>query len=946
MGESGMLLQYWGEGNLKKLGGIGGKTQQTRWFELRGQGLRYYSESPRGAVDLSRPIEISDDSNDAFTITGAHLSHPYTLVASDEDEKRKWMSLLKKAFEGPKVGYAEGRLLALEGEREALIATSEQLANEIHQKTCEIQNNSEESQKEVDALNTKTQQAEAETANAKKLLSSSTSDKELLRSEKEDLRNQMKALRSQMDGLSSQNNLLMSEKSDLLKEIENLKTDTATHKNSIQNLTKDKASQQEVVGKLNNNINNLNNEIQQLRDEKSNVDNDHHTELNEAEKKHCAELKKIQSDIETEREKRTEAEKAHSANGHELLTLRSRVTDLRKEVDSLQEENHILVNEAEQAERRLELQKMLENEASPQLSPVQSPDTSCETVSAMQQQPDSPTKRISIFRIRGDRGLIVREGEDVSSDFVTQLPQGSSVQICPSHLHTHTRRVKISHPVDGWVSVTTESGAELAVKADVFEPREIHKYQIGSLVERAVIRDSVLAGWVHGRVVSISSNSNHFDVKILKTAVSLALGVSGVTAEDVPAEELKPRKPKWFISDVADDCRVASSAAYNHCEGFGCNRGRLSSEFAWVSHNADKSPSYTIDIGAVQPVAGVVLAGHPMTPNYITDYQISVSTSVAIPCTVISLEKHFDGISSRSSSIISDSQASVVDFSTPVTVTFPEPVLARYVRFTATDWLGKEDNVGCALKMGLLLDGSEPHAPQTLSADYINTHEHSNKWKDDFAEQTAVSLLDKKIRAIEEYKKTVDDQKEAFEAEQADFKVVRDQLAATNATLSSNIFTLKEKGYIVQRKTTTIAKEELIGLIVDCVTVVEIREGIPIEKGMRIKEINGNDVIAGDDINELINLVPSNEVTIAADYDAVPDVIQNLNDERDALRDEIKRQHHSIQSLEAAVVRPQSPTGRHPPSPSKITHISEPLRKSSQQLPHRSKKPSTEEVVF
>eukprot|EP01060_Flectonema_neradi_P022691 TRINITY_DN30924_c0_g1_i1.p1 TRINITY_DN30924_c0_g1~~TRINITY_DN30924_c0_g1_i1.p1 ORF type:complete len:980 (+),score=251.45 TRINITY_DN30924_c0_g1_i1:50-2941(+) len=963
MGECGMLLQYWGEGNLKKLGGMGGRTQQTRWFELKGQGLRYYSESPRGAVDLSRPVEITEEGTDSFTITGDHLPHPYTLIASDESEKQRWIRLIKRAISGPKVGYTEGRLKSFEGEREALIATSEQLAKEIHENAAEMEQHKQE-------LNREKSELSESLSEAKKLAAAAIKEKESLQEAINDLKRQndnlLADVRNQqannnqkaeaIQSLQSEKNGLQSSVTDKTTTIEELRRELADcKKRQLEEQNNHQNKLQQITDRFNDDIQTA--KVAAADEERKKLENNKQSELKKIRDDHDQEIERMNEAL-------AEAERASTASSRENVTLKSRVMELKNQMDTLQEENHLLVNEAEQAERRLELQLMLSKDAQASTSPEVSlseqvqPETDPATEMKKSTNEGSPTSpsHPPIFRIRGDRGLIVREGEDTSSGFITQLPKGSSVQICHSHLHNHARRVKITKPVEGWVSLTTETGIELAVRADIFEPSAIQEYQPGSLVETAIVKEGVLTGWVHGRVLSSQNDISigpHYGIHILKTPLSLALGVSEVSMNSVLPTHLRPRSPKWAICDVPDHLRLASSAAYDHCEGFGCNRGMLCSEFCWVSKEGDNRPTYTIDVEELQPVSGLVLAGYFAMGGLITDYEVSSTDSIDTVCTPVLL-KHIDSTSSRSSSIISDGQMSV-DFSAPVTVSFSAPVIARYIRLTVLDWVGKDHSSGCCLRVGLVLDASEPLAPQTIPDEYVSLHESSNVWKLETTQQNASALLDNKVKAIEQYKSTVDAQRLAIEAERADYKIVRDQLAKTNTILSSNIHTLKEKGMSVQRKNVALMKDDLVGLVVPSggVTIVGIKDDCELEIGNKICEIDGREVLEGDDVNSILEGIDSDRVTIAVEYEAVSNFAQNLFDERNALRQEIKRQHQSIQSLEAAVAaaasRPRTPP---PPakqlSPTKSTSsLNDSLRRLPQQLPHRSsKKPTAEEVVF
>eukprot|EP00659_Diplonema_papillatum_P014778 gene14778-22622_t len=133
----GVFVPEYAEGYLRKLGGVGGKNKQKRWFELRGQRLMYYVDPPKGSVDLSRPVKLRADGDEELTITGDHLQHAYTLCAADDRDRAVWIAAIKKSMAGPRPGWVEERVRSLESEREALAVTSKQIANEYRAKAHE-----------------------------------------------------------------------------------------------------------------------------------------------------------------------------------------------------------------------------------------------------------------------------------------------------------------------------------------------------------------------------------------------------------------------------------------------------------------------------------------------------------------------------------------------------------------------------------------------------------------------------------------------------------------------------------------------------------------------------------------------------------------------------------------------------------------------------------------
>lgn len=89
-------------GYLQKSGGKLIKTNQTRYFELRGTNLYYFKskpaagEEPLGCIDLNRAV-IMDNPKERFSwsISGPHLAKQYVLLAPSDSEKNFWMQKLR-----------------------------------------------------------------------------------------------------------------------------------------------------------------------------------------------------------------------------------------------------------------------------------------------------------------------------------------------------------------------------------------------------------------------------------------------------------------------------------------------------------------------------------------------------------------------------------------------------------------------------------------------------------------------------------------------------------------------------------------------------------------------------------------------------------------------------------------------------------------------------------
>eukprot|EP01062_Namystynia_karyoxenos_P032889 TRINITY_DN24220_c1_g1_i2.p1 TRINITY_DN24220_c1_g1~~TRINITY_DN24220_c1_g1_i2.p1 ORF type:complete len:1255 (+),score=446.58 TRINITY_DN24220_c1_g1_i2:68-3832(+) len=122
----------WREGSLKKAGGVGGKQQQQRWFELRGTTLWYYSEPPRGSIDVSDPqLTVTEEGKLGWRLHGPRLEHPYSLSAADEGDRAGWLEAIRRSREDPGVPGILQRCESLDTERSALLVTQQQLAEEV-----------------------------------------------------------------------------------------------------------------------------------------------------------------------------------------------------------------------------------------------------------------------------------------------------------------------------------------------------------------------------------------------------------------------------------------------------------------------------------------------------------------------------------------------------------------------------------------------------------------------------------------------------------------------------------------------------------------------------------------------------------------------------------------------------------------------------------------------
>ena len=94
------------EGWLEKAGGITGKTNQKRYFVLKGAALYYYKDKPandtakeQGILELAGTTFGDFGMGSSWSISGGKLKKTYTLTAADQEERSTWIDKLTPARE-------------------------------------------------------------------------------------------------------------------------------------------------------------------------------------------------------------------------------------------------------------------------------------------------------------------------------------------------------------------------------------------------------------------------------------------------------------------------------------------------------------------------------------------------------------------------------------------------------------------------------------------------------------------------------------------------------------------------------------------------------------------------------------------------------------------------------------------------------------------------------
>jgi len=107
----------------------------------------------------------------------------------------------------------------------------------------------------------------------------------------------------------------------------------------------------------------------------------------------------------------------------------------------------------------------------------------------------------------------------------------------------------------------------------------------------------------------------------------------------------------------------------------------LDAKGAWVSNYQEAGAWMKIDLGSVRPVAGIVVQGHHILPEFVTKFNIMYSEDGEFWFEVAATFNGGDA-----------------DTNVKTEVSFPSPVTARYVRIIAREWVGR-----VAMRAGLLV---------------------------------------------------------------------------------------------------------------------------------------------------------------------------------------------------------------------------------------------------
>ena len=123
---------------------------------------------------------------------------------------------------------------------------------------------------------------------------------------------------------------------------------------------------------------------------------------------------------------------------------------------------------------------------------------------------------------------------------------------------------------------------------------------------------------------------------------------------------------------VVADAAITTSSTFNTVTP--PRFSRLDTIGAWSAAQSDYSQWIEVDLGQVKVIESVTSQGRANVNQWVTKYKVLYS---------------IDGVSFEPAV---DSNGGVIEFSgnvdqsTPVTNTFPEPIVARYVLLSPTDW--------------------------------------------------------------------------------------------------------------------------------------------------------------------------------------------------------------------------------------------------------------------
>ena len=907
MAEAMTILPFYGEGELKKRGGIGGRSLQSRWFELRGQQLVYYSEEPRGVIDLSENVVIQEEPDgESWTMTAPHLSHPYTISAASAVERAHWLRMIHKSLKGPQEGYLDGKFVTLELEREALIATTEQLGKEIHQKTNKVQ-------ELTDTL--------ADTTGT--LVDTSSQ----LLAARQKITELQHSLETQQKDAAADASRLREEHNTAVRELSN---EVATHLNTDK---AQKAEISELKSSLTDSIATVKKLTTELED--ANQRTVHLTRDFERQKEDLSAKLLTQSSEAIHERQRVES--TFGATIQHLEEVVKRQQNGLEENERREHEGESKLAGSTAALRRTQIHiddlraKVAEHEATntrlrASLTACRQRETALGKLTVTRENPEEEYINGTLHTVVGVQGAIIREGEETASPFICRFPQGASVFVA----ETVGRRAHVIEPVEGWVSTETANGAVIiAPSPDFEEPDTTEPLEVGDCVMYSVVKQSKVAGQVAGLIQEVTNEGKDYKVCLRRCGVVDALGLGEMCV--VRRMYLTKAVHQWVIFDHADEQRTASTSAHKHPSGYGCHKGRLASDFAWFAEESDKSPWYEVDMQSVQPVGGVVVGGYFVQKTamqyHVSQFKIQYRTELSEEWRAVPDTFHAEDANIDVFSFTPEGTDITVADEAHLPLMNVTPIIARYVRIIPTEWTG----LAACMKVGIVV--SKWHYPEDNYQRDDKTAER-NAWTNHGKREAYLIGMDDKIQALRVLTDTVERSSGELERERAEFVAERKLLQEANLGLTENVRSLQDKGELMTKRTVLLrSEEELKEIQCSGVRVSQAPEGSKFAAGMRILEVNGCPVELGEEILEHAREWAEGAAGGAEQSDGLPVLVSQyktsayvncLREELEALRAEIRRQHSLINTLESARdrVRTRSNAGHQETTHTPLTQTS------------------------
>ena len=906
-GGVGTILPLYIEGGLKKLGGMGGRSQQQRWFELRGQQLVYYSEQPRGVIDLSGGVQIKEEADgEAWTLTGAHLSHPYTLSAASGAERAQWLRMIRQSMKGPQEGYLDARIQSLEHEREALFATSEQLGKEIVQKNQAIAQLTTDVGDRGAALSDtlhKLQEAEHRCAQLESQLQAATRGASDAARE---AASRLAELSQQTSGVIADLRASCARKEARGDELEaSLRAATARGNGLAADLEASVAREAALAGDLERQRDDLSARLLQQASESLVEKQAVQRSFAERLAEHEARAARQSAELDAAADQRAALEKAAAAGSAALRRTQEEIGRQREELAAHDATIVRLRRDEGSARAREASLGVLARPLSP---PAESRRSSGGGTGGGDEE--------RVYKVVGPQGVVVRKAKATGSERLCVLPTGAAVLVAS----VSGRRAQVTAPVPGWVSLATSGGLVILEEAPAAAAGEQAAadppLQVGELCRMTVERCGSVAGVLDG-VVAAHASDGGYRVFLRPTALREALGCgsnvvapAGLVARGGGCGE----GVEWATYDSGEGVRSASSSAYNHPPGYGCNRGRLSSPFAWFAQEEDTAPAYTIDLCFAQPVAGVAIGDYVSQDltlqAFVTEFTVeyAVDADAEVP-QFLTVAEEDDGEGEATARIFSrgGEGASVEASAHRFFEDAARHVIARYVRIRPRSWVGS----AACMRAGVVV-AATCYPAAAYRVDPVVSDPDRNVWLKSGKRDAELLEMQDKAQALQALAAEVHRASAEFEREKADFSDDKRRLTEANALLAENVHTLQSSGHVKVKRTVVLTDASVCGALrLEGTTVASRAANSGLEQGMTITNVNGTAVENEGEVRAMLaewaqSALDSDDgppLPLTVLHTKTSGVVVSLGEELEALRAEIRRQHQVINNHEAETER-------------------------------------------